>query len=175
MLASLQILNDSAVDIVALLASAAAESIVRQISGAASTALYGAATAGQEVTLTTLTNAKIAGLAAKLDPAYWNGAKLYCSPTDYSLLLADDPVKLAAYPFPIVVTNAATNFVAASVTGPVLANMGRTLTMRRVRSQSMVTQVLRERWADSLQVGITVFGRFDFAARGETTAAVWSH
>jgi hypothetical protein len=39
----------------------------------------------------------------------------------------------------------------------------------------MVTQVSRERWADSLQVGVTVFGRFDFAARGETTAAVWSH
>lgn len=162
-------------DLVHILASAASEAIGRQVASAASTALYGAAVAGQEVSIGTVTVANIAKLIAKIDAGYLAGAKVYCSMTDYSLLVADDPVKLAALPVPVVPTSAATDFVTTTVSGPVLANLGRFMTMRRVRSQTLNVQVLRERYADNLQVGINVYARVDFQPRGETTAAVFSH
>lgn len=170
--ASMQLIQDSDVDAEALLASAASESIGREVASVASTALYGAATSGQEVSLTTLTNAKIAGLVAKLDPAYFPGAKLYVGAADYAALLADDPVKLKAFPFPVVVTNAATAFSSGTVTGPVLANLGRFLTMRR--AGGVKVQVLDERYAEWGQRAVNVYARVDFEPRGETTAAVFS-
>ncbi len=80
--------------------------------------------------------------------------------------------KLAHFPVPVVATNAATDYAASSVSGPVLGNLGRFMSMRRVNS--VTVQVLRERFADNLQVGINVYGRFDFQPRGETTACAFS-
>lgn len=52
--------------------------------------------------------------------------------------------------------------------------MPRYLTMRRVQSQTLSVQIMKERYADLAQVGVNVYARIDFQPRGETTAAVFA-
>lgn len=174
MVASFQLAQDANVDLAGLMASAAGEAIGRQVAADATTALYAAAPAGQQVALSgsAVTNASVAGLLANLDPAYLPGCKLYVSAGDYAKLVVDDPVKLRAFPVPVVPTNAVTDYTAATVSGPVLARMDRFMSMRRVGGVRV--QVLRERYADLGQIGVLVSVRADFQARGEDSAAVFS-
>jgi HK97 family phage major capsid protein len=167
---------DGSTDIVQILSESAAESIGRQIASVASPALYAGATTGQEVALTTLTVSTVATMLGSIDAGYLAGAKLYLSSGDFALLAANDVTGLSnlAKIVPIVPTNACTTWVSGTVSGPVLANLGRFMTMRRVRSQFLKAQRLNERFADSLQVGILVYSRVDFLARGEVTSAVFA-
>jgi len=166
-------------DFVGLLASAASEAIGRQVASAGSTAIYAAATAGQEASLGTLTSANLAKLIALVDPAYLGNAKFYMNASDFATVFGAATGILAnsdshhLFGFPVVITNAATTWVSASVTGPVFGNLGRFMSLRRVRDGINV-QVLRERYADYLQVALNVYGRFDFGTRGETTALAFS-
>lgn len=168
---------DGSQDLVQILASSAAESISRQVASVASTALYAAATSGQEVALTTLTVSNVAKLLSGIDPGYLPGAKLYVSPVDFASLASNDITGLRHLNdiVPVVPTNVIGNYTSgSSTTGPVLANLGRFMTMRRVRTQTMQVQKLTERYADLAQVGILVYARVDFQPRGETTSAVFS-
>ena len=166
-------------DLVDLLASAAAEAIGRQVAAAGSTALYGAATAGQEVALGTLTAANLAKLVGLVDPAYLRmGCAYYMSAADFAtvfsastgILANADGLRLNGWP--IVITNAATNWVTSTVSGPVFGRLDRFMSMRRVKD--VQAQVLRERYADNLQVAINTYFRADFQPRGETTAVAFS-
>ncbi len=172
---SFQILDDSNVGLTKLLSSAIGEAIGRQAAADASTALYGAATSGQEVSIGSITPTNVAKLLAKLDPAFLPGAKLYVSQADYSSLAASDLTALRHLDdiVPVVPTHAVTDFVTTTVSGPVLANMGAAMTMRRVGK--IQCQVLNERYADNLEVGVLCWFRADFASTGRTAAAVFSH
>jgi hypothetical protein len=135
-----------------------------------STALYGAATTGQEIALagSAVTVASVAGLLANLDPAYLDGAKLYCSPGDYAKLVAADPKGLQAFHesvAAVVPTNCATSYVEGTVSGPVLANLGQFMTFRHV--DSIGALVLKERYADLAQIGVVAYLRADFQASGK--------
>lgn len=174
LITSFQVLQDANVPLTAMLASAAAESIGREVASVASTALYAAATTGQEVSISSVSAASVAKLLANIDPAFLPGAKLYVSPADYATMASADITGLRHLSkiVPVVVTHAATNYVTTTVSGPVLANLGRFLTMRRVNSIGV--QVLQERYADLLQVGVIAHLRADFQPTGQATAAVFS-
>jgi HK97 family phage major capsid protein len=170
---SRQLVADGNVDVEQQIAAAAAEGIGRQVASVVSTALYGAAVTGNEVTLTSVTNANLALLLAKLDPAFVASAKVYMNPADWSLLVKDDAVKAKHFPLPIVVTNTATPFVSSTVSGPVVADLSRSLILRQVAS--LAVHVSQEIYADSLQYGVIVYGRYDVKPTGQTTSLVFSH
>lgn len=165
-------------DLTDLLASAAVESIGRQVASAGSTALYGAATTGQEASLGSLTSANLAKLIGLVDPAYLRmGCSYYMSNVDAATVFGASGVlanagSLSLFGFPVEITNAATNWVTGTVSGPVFGRLDRFMSLRRVNG--VTVQVLRERFADHLQVGIDCYFRCDFAARGETTAVAFS-
>jgi HK97 family phage major capsid protein len=173
---SRQLMEDANVDPAALLASAAGEAIGREAATLGNAALYAAATTGQEVSLTTLTAAKLAGLIAKVDPAYLPGSKFYMSAGDYAIAAISTGVvpngPREFYGFPVVITNAATAFSSGTVSGPVFGNLGRFMSMRR--AGGLGVQVLRERYADYSQVAVNVYARIDFAARGEAASVAFS-
>jgi hypothetical protein len=165
-------------DLVSLLASAAAESLGRQVASAGSTALYAAATTGQEASLGTLTPANLAKLIAVVDAAYIKmGCKFYMSSADAATVFGTSGVlanagSLSLFGFPVEITNAATNWSTGTVSGPVFGRLDRFMTLRRVNG--VTAQVLKERFADALQVAVLCHARMDFAARGEPTALAYS-
>lgn len=166
-------------DLVDLLASAGGESIGRQLASALSTAIYGAGFTAQQVSLGSLTASNVIKLIGVLDPTFLPGAKFYMSAADAAtvfsgstgVLLNSDGLHLGG--IPVVVTNACTNWVNLSVSGPILANLRAAWTARRVRN-GITVQVMPERYADFLQVGINVYGRFDFQPTGRATAIAFS-
>jgi len=173
---SRQLMEDGLADPAALLASAAGEAIGREAASLGNAALYAAATSGQEVALTTLTAAKLAGLIAKVDPAYIPGSKFYMSSADFALafgsagVVPNGPREL--YGFPVTITNAATAYLSGTVSGPVFGNLSRFMSIRR--AGTLGVQVLRERYADYLQVAVNVYARIDFATRGEPASVAFS-
>jgi HK97 family phage major capsid protein len=179
--ASLQLVQDANVDLTALLASAASQALGREVASVASTAVYAAATSGQESSLTTLSATSIAKLLALVDPGYHavgGGSKFYMTPQDAATVFGSTAGILAnadalhLFGFPVVLTNAATSYSSGSVSGPIFGNVGRFFTMRR--APGIQVQVLRERYADYLQLGVNVWLRADFAARGEATSVAFS-
>ena len=136
----------------------------------------------QEATLTTLSATSLAKLLALVDPGYYklgSGSKFYMSPTDFAtvfgsatgILASNDSLHL--FGFPVAVTHACTNFVASSVTGPLFGNLSQAFTLRR--AGGIQVQVLRERYADRGLIGVNVFARMDFLARGQATALAYFH
>lgn len=176
---SMQLLADG-VDVSETIASAVAESIGRQVASVVSTALYGSATTGQEVSLGTVTNSNVAKLLAALDPAFLPAAKLYVSAADFALLAEDDPTKLRNFPVPVVVTNAATVFSSGTVSGPVLACLDRTLLLRRAADVDVIITPEVGNGAtgtgggDMLSQVLVAWARFDVKATGQVTSAVFS-
>ena len=79
---------------------------------------------------------------------------------------------LHLFGYPVVITSACTNYVSTTVTGPVFGRLDRFMSLRRVNG--LHVQVLRERFADSLQVGVQTYLRADFGARGEPTSMAFS-
>jgi HK97 family phage major capsid protein len=149
------------------------------VASVGSTALYAAATSGQEASLGTLTPANLAKLIGLVDPAYHRlGCSYYMSAADAATVfgassgILANASNLSLFGYPVEITNAATKWATGTVSGPVFGRLDRFMSMRRVNG--VAVQVLRERFADSLQVGINVYGRFDFQPRGETTAVAFS-
>lgn len=173
---SMQLQTD-AVDHGDSLSAALAEAIGRQVASAVGSAVYGAATVGQEVTLGTVTNANVAKLLGLIDPAVVPGARLYVHPTDWALLAADDATKLRNFPVPVVPTFGVTAFSTGSVSGPVLANLGASFVLRRVASlQVQVTNQVASGAGSADYLGHVVIAnaRYDVKAVGQTAAVVYS-
>jgi hypothetical protein len=93
---------------------------------------------------------------------------------DYAAMIASGGKDFQALTsvVPVVPTNAATAYSSGTVSGPVLANLGAFLTMRR--THGVRVQILRERYAEFLQTAVNVYLRADFAVTGRTSAAVFS-
>jgi HK97 family phage major capsid protein len=179
--ASNALFQDSNVDLVDLLASAASQALAREVASVANLAVYANATVGQEASLSTLSATSLAKLLALVEPGYHKvggGSKFYMSPTDAATVFGSTSGILAnsdglhLFGFPVVITNACTNYVASTVSGPVFGNLSQAFTLRR--APGIQVQVLRERYSDWLQTGVNVFARMDFAARGQATALAYS-
>jgi HK97 family phage major capsid protein len=176
--ASFALFQDSNTDLDALFASAAGESIGRQVASDAAAALYAQATTGQELTLTTLTASKLAGLIGVMDAGLLDGAAYYMSTVDAATVFGSSGiVPNAAGPrtlngFPVVITSAATNYSSGTVSGPVLLNAERFLTLRSVDQVSV--RLLRERYADQGGLAVNVWARMDVQPTGQTTACAFS-
>lgn len=131
-------------DLTDLLASAAVESIGRQVASVGSTALYAAATTGQEASLGTLISANLAKLIGLVDPAYLRmGCSYYMSNVDAATVFGASGVlanagSLSLFGFPVEITNAATNWTTGSVTGPVFGRLDRFMSMRRVNGVTVL-------------------------------------
>jgi hypothetical protein len=83
---------------------------------------------------------------------------------------------LHLFGIPVVLTNACSTFVSTTVSGPILANLGRSFVLRRVESlQVQVTNQVATGGGDFLGHVVIANARYDVKAIGQTAAVVYSH
>lgn len=172
---SLQLIADG-LDVEDTVTAALAEAIGRQVASVASSALYGSATAGQEVSIGTVTVDNVAKLLGLIDPA--TSPSLYVSPADYALLAASDPTGLRhladLVPGGLKVTNAATAYASGTVSGPVLADLSRVLLLRQGGPLQVSVNLEAVGGAEDLSYVVLAAGRYDVKVSGQTTGAVFA-
>lgn len=152
--------------------AASGQSGGNQVSLTSATAVTINGTASTELTSHALSPASVLAMVKALDPAYWDGACWYmnvdtyaalCQVTDTNgqpLIRANGPRVL--HGFPVKVANELSDLTASTVSGPVLANLGRGMWYRDAGFELLR---LPGRYPDTGQTAFLGWCRADFQPR----------